>query len=74
MDKKKINELLTFEKIFGEGSTNITNLNEVQYIVKFSGNPSKTAFIMFDFLDLKYEKLQELPRTRVLILQTWKEE
>ena len=72
LDKKKTNELLTFEKIFGEDSTNITNLNEVQYVVKFSGNPSKTAFIMSNFLDLKYEKLQELPR--VLILQTWKEE
>ena len=60
------------EKIFDEDSTNITNLNEVQYVVKFSGNPSKTAFIMSNFLDLKYEKLQELPR--VLILQTWKEE
>ena len=62
LDKKKTNELLTFEKIFGEDSTNITNMNEVQYIVKFRG-PSKTASIMSDFLDLKYEKLQELPRT-----------
>ena len=62
-DKKKANELLTSEKIFGEDSINITNLNEVQYTVKFSGNPSRTSFGMQDFLDFKYEKLQELSRT-----------
>jgi hypothetical protein len=61
---KKANELLTSEKIFGEDSLNITNLAEVQYIVKFpSGNPSRTAFGMSDFLDFKYEKLQELSKT-----------
>ncbi len=63
-DKKKANELLTSDKIFGEHSINITNLNEVQYIVKFpSSNPGRTGFGMSDFLDLKYEKLQELSRT-----------
>jgi hypothetical protein len=30
--------------------------------------------VMSEFLDLKYEKQQELPRTRVLILQTWERE
>jgi hypothetical protein len=62
-DKKKANELLTSEKVFGEDSINITNLTEVQYTVKFSGNPARTSFGMSDFLDLKYEKLQELSRT-----------
>ena len=63
-DKKKANELLTSEKIFGEDSINITNLTEVQYTVKFQyGNPSRTSFGMSDFLDFKYEKLQELSRT-----------
>ena len=63
-DKKKANELLTSEKIFGEDSLNITNLSEVQYTVKFpSGNPGRTSFEMSDFLDFKYEKLQELSKT-----------
>jgi hypothetical protein len=62
-DKKKANELLTSEKIFGEDSINITNISEVQYIVKFSGNPSRTAFEMSDWLDFKYEKLQELSKS-----------
>ena len=63
-DKKKANELLTSESIFGEDSLNITNLSEVQYTVKFpSGNPGRTAFEMSDFLDFKYEKLQELSKT-----------
>lgn len=62
-DKKKANELLTSEKIFGEDSINISNISEVQYTVKFSGNPSRTAFEMQDFLDFKYEKLQELSKT-----------
>jgi hypothetical protein len=63
-DKKKANELLTSEKIFGEDSINITNLAEVQYTVKFpSGNPGRTAFGMSDFLDFKYEKLQELSKS-----------
>jgi hypothetical protein len=62
-DKKKANELLTSEKVFGEDSINITNLAEVQYTVKFSGNPARTAFELSDFLDFKYEKLQELSRT-----------
>jgi hypothetical protein len=62
-DKKKANELLTSEKIFGEDSINITNISEVQYIAKFSGNPSRTAFEMQDFLDFKYEKLQELSKS-----------
>ena len=43
---------------------NITNISEVQYIVKFPyGNPSRTAFEMQDFLDFKYEKLQELSKS-----------
>jgi hypothetical protein len=63
-DKKKANELLVQEKIFGEDSMNITNMNEVQYIVKFPyGNPARTSFGMQDFLDFKYEKLQELSKT-----------
>ena len=63
-DKKKANELLTSEKVFGEDSLNITNISEVQYIVKFpSGNPGRTSFEMSDFLDIKYEKLQELSKT-----------
>ena len=63
-DKNKANELLTSEKIFGKDSINITNLAEVQYIVKFpGGNPPRTGFPMQDFLDFKYEKLQELSKT-----------
>jgi hypothetical protein len=62
-DKKKANELLVQEKIFGEDSINISNLSECQYVVKFSGNPARTSFGMSDFLDLKYDKLQELSRT-----------
>jgi len=38
-------------------------MNEVQYTVKFSDNPSSTSFEMSDFLDFKYEKLQELSKT-----------
>ena len=38
-------------------------MNEVQYTVKFSDNPSGTFFEMSDFLDFKYEKLQELSKT-----------
>lgn len=34
-DKKKANKLLASEKIFGADSINITNMNEVRYIVKF---------------------------------------
>ena len=56
--------LLTSEKIFGEHSLNITNLAEVQYTVKFpSGSPGRTSFEMSDFLDFKYEKLQDLSKT-----------
>jgi hypothetical protein len=62
-NKKTADSILTGEKYFGEDSINITNLAEVQYIVKFSGNPARTSFGMQDFLDLKYEKLQELSRT-----------
>jgi hypothetical protein len=63
-NKKTANELLTSEKIFGEDSINITNMNEVVYIVKFPyGNPGRTGFEMSDFLDFKYEKLQELSKT-----------
>ena len=57
-------ELLSNEKIFGENSLNITNLVEVQYTVRFpSGNPGRTAFGMSEFIDFKYEKLQELSKT-----------
>ena len=62
-NKKTADAILTGEKYFGEDSINITNLAEVQFIAKFSGNPSKTSFGMSDFLDFKYEKLQELSRT-----------
>lgn len=63
-DKKKANELLTSEKIFGQDSQNTTHLDEVQYTVKFpAGNPGRTSFGMQDFLDFKYEKLQELSKT-----------
>ena len=63
-DKKKANELLTSEKIFGEDSINITNMSEVRYTVKFPyGNPSRTSIEMQDILDFKYEKLQDLSKT-----------
>ena len=63
-DKKKAQELLSSEKVFGSDSLNITNIAEVDYIVKFpSGNPGRTSFGMQDFLDFKYEKLQELSKT-----------
>ena len=63
-NKKIADSILTGEKYFGEDSINITNIAEVQYIVKFPfGNPAKTSFGMQDFLDFKYEKLQELSRT-----------
>jgi len=64
-NKKTAESILSGEKYYGEDSINITNPNaEVQYIVKFPyGNPSKTSFGMQDFLDLKYEKLQELSKT-----------
>jgi hypothetical protein len=63
-NKKAADLILTGEKYFGEDSINITNLTEVQYTVKFPyGNPARTAFEMSDFLDFKYEKLQELSRT-----------
>jgi hypothetical protein len=63
-NKKTADSILTGEKYFGEDSINTTHLDEVQYIVKFPyGNPSKTSFGMQDFLDFKYEKLQELSRT-----------
>jgi hypothetical protein len=63
-NKRTADSILTGEKYFGEDSINITNIAEVQYIVKFPfGNPAKTSFGMQDFLDFKYEKLQELSRT-----------
>ena len=63
MGQEEANELLTSEKIFGEDSINITNISEVQYTVKFpAGNPGRTSFEMSDFLDFKYEKLQELSK------------
>jgi hypothetical protein len=62
--KKTAESILTGEKYFGEDSINITNIAEVQYTVKFHyGNPARTSFGMQDFLDFKYEKLQELSRT-----------
>jgi hypothetical protein len=62
-NKKTADAILTGEKYFGEDSINISHLDEVQYTVKFSGNPARTSFGMQDFLDFKYEKLQELSRT-----------
>ena len=63
-DKKKADAILTSEKYFGDDSLNITRLDEVQFMVKFPyGNPGRTGFGMSDFLDLKYEKLQELSKT-----------
>jgi hypothetical protein len=63
-NKKTAESILSGEKYYGEDSINITNPNEVQYIAKFPyGNPTKTAFGMSDFLDLKYEKLQDLSKT-----------
>jgi hypothetical protein len=63
-DKKKAQELLTSEKIFGEDSLNITNLNEVQYTVKFpNSNPPRTAFIQEDFLNLTYQALSDKSKT-----------
>lgn len=62
-NKKTADSILTGEKYFGEDSINTTNLAEVQFIVKFpGGNPGRTGFSM-QFLDFKYEKLQELSRT-----------
>ena len=62
--KKAADSILTGEKYIGEHSINITNIAEVQYIVKFPyGNPARTGFGMQEFLDLKYEKLQELAKT-----------
>jgi hypothetical protein len=34
-----------------------------QYSSLINGNPARTSFGMQDFLDFKYEKLQELSRT-----------
>ena len=67
MDKKIADSILTGKKYFGdEDSINITNIAEVQYIVKFPfGNPAKTSFGMQDFLDFKYDKLQELKNSKV---------
>jgi hypothetical protein len=49
--------ILTGEKYFGKDSINITKIAEVQYIVKFSGNPSKTSFGIQNFLEIfEYEK------------------
>ena len=63
-NKKTAESILSGEKYFGEDSINITNLTEVQYTIKFPlGNPSRTSFGMSDFLDFKYEKLQELSKT-----------
>ena len=63
-DKKKANELLTLEKIFGEDSINITNMNEVQYTVKFPGqNPSRTGFSQEEFVNLTYQALWDKART-----------
>jgi hypothetical protein len=63
-DKKKAQELLTSEKIFGEDSLNITNLNEVQYTVKFpNSNPPRTAFSQEDFLNLTYQALSDKSKT-----------
>jgi hypothetical protein len=63
-DKKKANELLTSEKVFGEDSINITNLNEVQYTVKFpNSNPPRTAFSQEDFLNLTYQALSDKSKT-----------
>ena len=63
-NKKTADSILTGEKYFGEDSINITNLAEVRYVVKFpGGNPGRTGFSMSDFLDFKYEKLQELSKT-----------
>jgi hypothetical protein len=64
-NKKIADSILTGEKYFGEDSINITNIAEVQYIVKFPfGNPAKTSFGMQDFLDFKYDKLQELKNSK----------
>jgi hypothetical protein len=59
-NKKTADSILTGEKYFGVDSIDITYLAEVQYAVKFSCNPSRTSFGMQDFLDFKYDKLQEL--------------
>ena len=62
--KKTGDSILTGEKYFGEDSINIPKLAEVQYVVEFpGGNPGRTGFGMQDFLDFKYEKLQELSKT-----------
>jgi hypothetical protein len=64
-NKKIVDSILTGEKYYGEDSINITNIAEVQYIVKFPfGNLAKTSFGMQDFLDFKYDKLQELKNSK----------
>jgi hypothetical protein len=63
-NKKQAEELLKNEKIFGEDSVNITNLNEVQYTVKFpNSNPPRTAFSQEDFLNLTYQALSDKSKT-----------
>jgi hypothetical protein len=62
-NKKMAESILSGEKYYGEDSLNITNLNEVQYIGKFQGNPSKTAFTMEDFLNLTQKDLYEKANT-----------
>jgi hypothetical protein len=62
-NKKTADSILTGEKYFGEDSINITNVDEVQYIVKFSGNPPRTAFSQEDFLNLTYQALSDKSKT-----------
>ena len=63
-DKKKAEDLIKNEKVFGEDTINITLPQEVNCVVKFlTGNIGRTKFDLDDFLNLSYEKLQEASKT-----------
>ena len=63
-DKKKAEDLIKNEKVFGVDTVNITIPQEVNCVVKFlSGNIGRTKFDLDDFLNLTFEKLQEASKT-----------
>jgi len=63
-NSKEAQKILTREKVFDADSVNITNPMEVQYLDYIPNqSPYKTSFGISDFLDFKYEKLQEFSKT-----------
>ena len=63
-NSQEAQKILTREKVVGADSVNITNPMEVQYLDYFPNQSRyKTSFGISDFLDFKYEKLQELSKT-----------